>query len=244
MTQEAHLYRLATQEHICPFGLKARALLKRQGYKVIDHKLTSREQADKFKSQHEVGTTPQIFIENKRIGGYEALRAFLNLPVTHEKSKTYQPIIAIFGTTLLMASSLMMLQPRFTLIAFMVFFVALSMCVLGVMKLRDLEAFSHQFLGYDLLAQHWIFYAYLYPFIETLAGIGMLSNTATFFTAPIALIIGLIGSISVIKAVYIDKRELSCACVGGNSQVPLGFISLTENLMMVTLSTWMLSRLF
>ena len=65
MTQEAHLYRLATQEHICPFGLKARALLKRQGYKVIDHKLTSREQADKFKSQHEVGTTPQIFIENK-----------------------------------------------------------------------------------------------------------------------------------------------------------------------------------
>ena len=48
MTQEAHLYRLATQEHICPFGLKARALLKRQGYKVIDHKLTSREQADKL----------------------------------------------------------------------------------------------------------------------------------------------------------------------------------------------------
>ena len=35
------------------------------------------------------------------------------------------------------------------------------------------------------------------------------------------------------KAVYIDKRELKCACVGGSSNVPLGFVSLTENLMMI-----------
>jgi hypothetical protein len=39
----------------------------------------------------------------------------------------------------------------------------------------------------------------------------------------------------VIKAVCIDKRELECACVGGNSNVPLGFISLTENLSMIAM---------
>jgi hypothetical protein len=39
--------------------------------------------------------------------------------------------------------------------------------------------------------------------------------------------------VSVFKAVYIDRRELKCACVGGDSNVPLGPISLTENLMMV-----------
>ncbi|CDZ51627.1 Hypothetical protein NGAL_HAMBI1189_40760 [Neorhizobium galegae bv. officinalis] len=33
------------------------------------------------------------------------------------------------------------------------------------------------------------------------------------------------------KAVYIDKRELKC--VGGSSNMPLGFVSLTENLMMI-----------
>jgi hypothetical protein len=37
----------------------------------------------------------------------------------------------------------------------------------------------------------------------------------------------------VVKAVYIDKRELKCACVGGDSNVPLGFVSLTENLFMI-----------
>jgi len=33
--------------------------------------------------------------------------------------------------------------------------------------------------------------------------------------------------------VYIDKRELKCACVGGDSSVPLGFVSLSENLFMI-----------
>ena len=42
------------------------------------------------------------------------------------------------------------------------------------------------------------------------------------------------------KAVYVDKRELKCACVEGGSNVPLGFVSLTENVMMVDMALWML----
>lgn len=42
-----------------------------------------------------------------------------------------------------------------------------------------------------------------------------------------------------LKAVYVDKRELKCAFVGGESNVPLGFISLTENLMMMAMGLWM-----
>jgi len=53
------------------------------------------------------------------------------------------------------------------------------------------------------------------------------------------LLIGSIGAVSVFKAVYLDKRELKCACVGGDSKVPLGFVSLTENLMMVAMGCWM-----
>jgi len=43
----------------------------------------------------------------------------------------------------------------------------------------------------------------------------------------------------VFKAVYVDKRELKCACVGGGSNVPLGFVSLTENLFMIGMGLWM-----
>ena len=60
------------------------------------------------------------------------------------------------------------------------------------------------------------------------------------FVAPVSIFIGFIGTISVIKAVYIDKRALKCACVGGNSDLPLGFISLSENIAMLGAGTYML----
>jgi hypothetical protein len=37
------------------------------------------------------------------------------------------------------------------------------------------------------------------------------------------------------------KRDIKCACVGGSSKVPLGFVSLTENVMMVAMALWMLA---
>ncbi|BBI60584.1 hypothetical protein HSBAA_18900 [Vreelandella sulfidaeris] len=61
--------------------------------------------------------------------------------------------------------------------------------------------------------------------------------------APLALFIGTVGAVSVFKAVYVDKRELKCACVGGSSNVPLGFVSLTENIVMILMGLWMPLRM-
>lgn len=62
--------------HICPYGLKTKDLLQRQGYIIEDKWLTSREQVDAFKEEHNVKTTPQTFINGKRIGGYDDLRRY------------------------------------------------------------------------------------------------------------------------------------------------------------------------
>jgi hypothetical protein len=122
-------------------------------------------------------------------------------------------------------------------------FVAFSMCILAILKLRDLETFSNMFLGYDLLAQRYVRYAYIYPFGEVSAGVLMIAGDPLKWIAiPIAFVIGSIGAVSVFEAVYVDRRELKCACVGGDSKVPLGFISLTENLMMVAMALWMAIR--
>ena len=113
------------------------------------------------------------------------------------------------------------------------------MVVLALLKLQNIESFSTMFLNYDLLAKRWVPYSYVYPFAEGLAGVLMVAGALTWLSVPIALFIGTVGAASVFKAVYIDKRELKCACVGGSSNVPLGFISLTENLMMVAMAVWM-----
>ncbi len=58
----ATLHRMVMTKHMCPYGLKSLDLLKRQGFRVEDHHLTTRGEVDAFKEQHDVQTTPQTFI--------------------------------------------------------------------------------------------------------------------------------------------------------------------------------------
>lgn len=238
---KARLYRMDTKEHTCPFGLKALDLLERQGFEVEDHRLENRAQTDEFMTAHEVSTTPQVFIDGQRIGGYEDLREYFNKPVTDDDETSYKPVIAVFVVAFLMAAAAnWSIDSERPLTGTLEWFIAFSMCILAILKLQDLEKFSTMFLGYDLLARKVVRYSFVYPFAEALAGVLMIAGALLWLAIPIALFIGTIGAASVIKAVYIDKRELKCACVGGSASVPLGFVSLTENVMMVAMALWML----
>ena len=238
----AALYRMLSDQHMCPFGLKSLHLLHSEGYEVEDHPLHSRAEIDAFKAQYDVKTTPQVFIGGQRIGGYDDLRRYFGKPVRDPKATSYRPVMAVFAMAALMAlagswaSTGELLTMRSG-----EWFIAFSMCILALLKLQDVESFSNMFLGYDLLAQRFVPYSYIYPFAEGLAGVLMISGALKWISIPLALFIGTIGAVSVFKAVYIDKREIKCACVGGASNVPLGFVSLTENLMMIAMALWMLA---
>ena len=239
----ARLYRMVMDEHICPFGLKSKDLLERKGFHVEDHHLTTRQETDDFQEKQGVTTTPQVFIAGVRIGGYEDLRAYFGLDTADSDDTSYQPVIALFATAALMGLAVSWTATGTLLSGRMPeYFVAIAMCLLGLQKLKDLESFSTMFLNYDLLAQRQVRYGYVYPFAETIAGVLMLAGALIWLAAPLALFIGTIGAVSVFKAVYLDKRELKCACVGGDSNVPLGFVSLSENLIMVGMGVWMLLR--
>jgi glutaredoxin len=243
MTQQAKsavLYRMVLPDHLCPSGLKALHLLKSRGFTVEDHHLESRAETDAFKAEHDVQTTPQVWIDGQRIGGYTDMRRHFGRPVRDPDAVSYVPIIALFAMTLLMAlaASTAAYGSPFTIRA-AEWFIAFSMIVLAMLKLQDVEKFSTMFLGYDLLARRWVPYAYAYPFLEGLAGVLMTAHRLPWLSIPVALFIGGIGAASVIKAVYIDRRDLKCACVGGSASVPLGFVSLIENLIMIAMALWM-----
>lgn len=241
MAKSAQLYRMATDEHICPFGLKSKDLLERQGFEVDDQLLTSRADTDAFKQKYDVETTPQTFIDDERIGGYDELREYFNKSPAGQQGTTYTPVIAIFAVTLLLSLAFSFSGAGLNIYT-LELFVALTMAVLAIQKLQDLNSFSNSFITYDLLAMKVIPYAYVYPFLEAFVGVAMIAALPVYLVAPISLFIGSVGAISVIKAVYIDKRELKCACVGGDSNVPLGFISLTENVFMIAAGIWMLVK--
>ena len=201
-TKKATIYRMVMPDHLCPYGLKAVDLLERKGFQVEDHHLESREETDAFQEKHGVDTTPQTWIGDERIGGYDALREHFGENVPDEDETSYKPVIAIFAVGFLMALAVswVVFGTIFTVRA-VEWFIAISMTLLALQKLQDVESFSTMFLNYDLLARRWVRYGYIY------------------------------------------KRELKCACVGGGSNVPLGFVSLTENLMMVAMAIWMPVRM-
>lgn len=243
MSKQATIYRMVTPKHDCPWGIKAWDLLRRHGYEIEDHHLESKEANKVYKDENGYDETPQIFIDGKHLGGYDQLREHLGLGPDPKEGDTYQPVIAIFAVTFAMALAVCWgIEAEFSAIRLVELFIAFSMCALGIQKLRDLQSFATGFVQYDLVARRYVPYSYLYPFVEAGAGVLMIGGFLTWIAAPAALIVSSIGAVSVFKAVYLEKRDLNCACVGGGSKVPLGFVSLTENLMMIAMSVWMMIK--
>jgi glutaredoxin len=75
--RSATLYRMVLPEHTCPFGIRAKELLEENGFQVEEHILRSRNEVDAFEAEHDVDTTPQVFIAGERIGGSDDLERYL-----------------------------------------------------------------------------------------------------------------------------------------------------------------------
>lgn len=212
----------------CGAADKAEELLKKKNVEFDVETFADKQQELAFREEHDVATTPQFYLEGERIGGYSELTEYYD---EQEQSSSYVPVIAVFVSTLLMTlaigGSVMM-------------FMGLSLSVLAILKLMDIGAFVQGFKQYDLLTQRVAAYAHVYPFAELLIGLGFLSLFLSTIVGLVSVVIGIIGGISVFKAVYIDKTDLNCACVGGNNNVPLGIISFTENAMMAIMGLWLL----
>ncbi|MFN4866184.1 MAG: MauE/DoxX family redox-associated membrane protein [Cyanobium sp.] len=229
------LYRMDLPDHACPWGLRAVRLLQERHIPFEDHRLTSAEEVEAFKAAHGVATTPQVFEGQKRIGGYTELAARLGVrPETAEIS--YTPVVAVFSTAALMALALS---------AGVSGFMGIAICLLAMLKLMDVDAFAASFRKYDLLSQRWRPWGRLYPGIELLVGLGVLLQpepaAAAQLVGAVAVWLGVMGMVSVGKALFIDHLALNCACVGGNSRTPLGLVSFTENLTMAAMGAVMLT---
>jgi glutaredoxin len=233
--QAVRLYRMDLPDHACPWGLRAVKLLQERHIPFEDHRLTSTEEVEAFKEAHGVATTPQVFAGEQRIGGYTDLAT--RLGVRPEGTDiSYTPVVVVFLTAGLMA---------LVLDAGVGGFMGIAICLLAMLKLMDVEAFAASFRKYDLFTQRWRPWGRLYPGVELLVGLGVLlqpqATAAAQVVGVVAVLLGVMGMVSVGKAVFIDHLALNCACVGGNSKTPLGVVSFAENLIMAAMGAVMLA---
>ena len=141
--------------------------------------------------------------------------------------KSFTPLLAVFGTSFLITISLV---KNFQI------FMGISICLLAMLKLMDIESFGVSFKKYDLISSRFSKWIFIYPFCELLIGLSFLLREPPSSILLIAFILGIFGMTSVFKSVYLDKLKLNCACVGGNAKTPLGIISFIENLLMTIMS--------
>lgn len=111
--------------------------------------------------------------------------------------------------------------------------------VFGTLKAIKLKDFAIAYKEYDLLAMRSTLYAYSYPFIELCLGILYFTNLAPLVTNTITIFIMGIGAVGVYLKLR-KKEEIPCACLGTVFRVPMRWVTLVEDLLMVVMAIIMI----
>jgi hypothetical protein len=140
----------------------------------------------------------------------------------------YWPLLVVVLTAALGALALMYSIEQ-GLHAWMHFFSGIFLCQFAMLKLFNLSQFADGFQKYDVVAQNFRTYAYVYPLIELVLGLAYLAFIVPQLTYIITLMVMAIGAVSVVRALK-TGLNVKCACMGTVLDVPLSTVTLAEDL--------------
>lgn len=104
--------------------------------------------------------------------------------------------------------------------------------VFGFFKIINLKAFADAYSTYDIVAMKSRTYAFVYPFFEILIAILYLSNNGGIYRDVFTFLLMAVSTIGVVKKLR-AKEEIPCACLGMVFKLPMTWITLTEDLLMM-----------
>jgi YHS domain-containing protein len=175
---------------------------------------------------------PQSFLTKQPAG----------MPAAETSEDSYRPLIVII---LLIAASTAALafgdlrHGDFGLDNVLRYFMTGFFLVFAGFKLIDLKGFAEGYSTYDLIAQRWYGYGYVYPFIELAFGLAMLAGFESRALYAGEFIVMAFSGVGV--AIKIAKKErFQCACLGTFLKVPLTKVTIVEDFGMAALALAML----
>lgn len=115
------------------------------------------------------------------------------------------------------------------------FYMGLIYLIFGLLKLYNLNKFANIFNKYDIIGNKFKIYNYIYPFIEIIIGILLIKKIFIKKTIIISIILMLISIISVLISLYYGNT-LRCGCLGSFFHIPISYLTLTENLVMLLMN--------
>jgi hypothetical protein len=145
--------------------------------------------------------------------------------------KSYVPLIVIISLITVASATVSSLSFQSFIVSFMTGF----FLVFAGFKLMDLRGFAEGYSTYDLLAQKWFGYGYVYPFIELTFGLLMLAGYHPDWFLWTEFGVMAFSGLGV--AIKIARQEpFMCACLGTFLKVPLTYVTLIEDFGMAILA--------
>lgn len=120
---------------------------------------------------------------------------------------------------------------------------AIWFMVFWILKLVDLSWFALKFSQYDPLAQKFMIYWYIFPFLEIFVWLIYLRDTYMqhwILSNGLALLMTWITSFGILRILFQKKRNVCCACMGTKLLTPLWRPSFLEQITMFLMAWWML----
>ena len=155
-------------------------------------------------------------------------------PNTESKLKALFPLFLIFGYLILAMLFLAHLTDA-SLKDAMLYFMGLFFITFSFFKFLDYKGFPVSFSRYDPLAKKSLFYAKIYPFLETVLGISFLFSWQLPLILGLTLVLLSITTYGVVQSI-LNKSEIDCACLGTAIRLPMTEATLIENGIMIMMS--------
>ena len=107
--------------------------------------------------------------------------------------------------------------------------------IFGVLKIANLPKFVEIFNKYDIISQKVPGYGYVYPFIELALGLAYLKRYKLDNVNMTTIVLMIVSIISVLISMS-KGQKLRCGCLGSFLHIPLSYVTLSENMVMLVMS--------
>lgn len=155
------------------------------------------------------------------------------------KRQSYFPLVLILGYILGATALVEAASGTFDWARAMNHFMAGFFLVFSFFKLLNLTAFADAYASYDIVAARWRPYGFAYPFIELALGAAYLTGFQPLVTNAVTVVVMGISTVGVVKSL-LARRKIRCACLGSVFNLPMSYVTLTEDLLMVVMAAAML----
>jgi hypothetical protein len=155
----------------------------------------------------------------------------------HHKAglRDYAPLLIVIVMSIVAAFAVTSGMGMFSWKHWMANFMGLFFIQLATFKFFAMKDFAEAFAVYDIPTRYFKPYAYIYPFIELVLGLLYLAHYVPVLTNLLTVIVMLVSLVGVTQG-FMKHKHAVCACLGTVIKLPIGTISLIENLAMAIMA--------